>query len=301
MPEFPDVEVYVEHVAARVVGHELLRLQVAAPFILRTVEPPASEFEGRAVREVRRLGKRIVLGFDDELFAVIHLMIAGRLHWLAPGAKLHKTRTQLALHFEPGILQLTEAGKKRRASLHLVRGEAALDDHDPGGLEPLELDRAGFGERLTARNHTLKRALTDPRIFSGIGNAYSDEILFVARLSPLRLTQKLDDDEIDRLFEATHGELVRWRDKLREEAGDDFLEKVTAFRPDMFVHGRYDQPCRVCETPIQRIKYADKETNYCPKCQNQGRLLADRGLSRLLKKDWPKTLEELEVYKRERR
>lgn len=301
MPEFPDVEVYVEHVAQRVVGEALVRMQLTSPFILRTVEPPASAFEGQVVREVRRLGKRIVLGFDDELFAVIHLMIAGRLHWLPVGAKLHKTRTQFAFHFEPGVLQLTEAGKKRRASLHLVRGEAALEDHDPGGLEPLALDRAGFGERLTARNHTLKRALTDPRIFSGIGNAYSDEILFVARLSPLRQTQKLDAAEIDRLFEATQAELIRWRDKLREESGDQFIEKVTAFRPDMYTHGRYEQPCRVCATAIQRIKYADKETNYCPKCQNQGKLLADRGLSRLLKKDWPKTLDELEAYKRERR
>lgn len=301
VPEFPDVEVYIEHVAARVVGEPLERLQLNSAFVLRTATPPPAAFEGTPVREVRRLGKRIVLGFPSSHFAVIHLMIAGRLHWLPPAAHLHKTRTQLAFHFPGGILQLTEAGKKRRASLHLVRGEEALAEHDPGGLDPFALDLDGFAERLTARNHTLKRALTDPRIFSGIGNAYSDEILFDARLSPLRLTQKLEPEEIARLYTSTRGELARWRDKLREEAGDEFLEGVTAFRPDMNAHGRYGAPCNVCGTAIQRIKYADKETNYCPSCQNQGRLLADRGLSRLLKKDWPKTLEELEAYKSERR
>lgn len=301
MPEFPDVEVYVEHVSTRVVGQVLERLELTSPFILRTVEPKPTDFEGREVVDVRRLGKRIVLGFEDELFAVIHLMIAGRLHWLAPGAKLHKTRTQFAFHFTPGILQLTEAGKKRRASLHLLRGAAALEEHDPGGLEPLDLDRDRFAARLTERNHTLKRALTDPRIFSGIGNAYSDEILFEAQLSPLRLTQKLEEDEITRLHASVVHVLVWWRDHLRAEAGDAFLEKVTAFRPEMKVHGRFELPCLVCGTPVQRIKYADKETNYCPVCQNQGKLLADRGLSRLLKKDWPKTLEELEAYKRARR
>ena len=298
MPEFPDVEVYVEHVAQRVVGEALVRMQLTSPFILRTVEPPASAFEGQVVREVRRLGKRIVLGFDDELFAVIHLMIAGRLHWLPVGAKLHKTRTQFAFHFEPGVLQLTEAGKKRRASLHLVRGEAALEDHDPGGLEPLALDRAGFGERLTARNHTLKRALTDPRIFSGIGNAYSDEILFVARLSPLRQTQKLDDEEIDRLYQSTLAILEAFTDRIREEVREGFPTKVTAFRKDMAVHGKYKEPCPACGVPVQRIVYADRETNYCAQCQTGGKRLADRALSRLLGKDFPRTLDDLEEAKR---
>jgi formamidopyrimidine-DNA glycosylase len=304
VPELPDVTVYVEAIAARVVGHALGSIQVFSPFVLRSVEPKLDAFAGRTVTGVSRIGKRIVLEFGDSeaaLFAVVHLMIAGRFHWLAPAAKLNRKRTLLAFVFEHGILQLTEAGSKRRASLNLVRGREALAEHDPGGRDVFELDLAGFAEALRAGNHTLKRALTDPRVFDGIGNAYSDEILHAARLSPVKLTSKLDDDEIARLFDACKQGLEQWTARLREHYADGFPDKVTAFRPDMAVHGKYGQPCPVCGDPVQRIVYASRETNYCPTCQTEGKLLADRALSRLLAKDWPKSLEELETYKAARR
>jgi formamidopyrimidine-DNA glycosylase len=325
VPELPDIAVYVEHVAQRTVGQVLQRIQLLSPFVLRTVDPPPGELEGRVVVGVRRLGKRIVLACEGERFAVIHLMIAGRLQWYpllvadaaaaAPAGgggprraakppappKLHPRRHLLALHFAPGLLTLTEAGSKRRASLHLVRGESGLAELDPGGAELAELDAAGFAVRLRAGNHTLKRALTDPRIFSGIGNAYSDEILFRAQLSPVTLTGKLDDAAVARLWAATREVLAEWTARLRDAAGAEFPREVTAFHPEMAVHGRYGQPCVRCGGPVQKIAYADKETNYCPTCQTGGRLLADRGLSRLLKRDWPKTLDELEAYKQARR
>lgn len=301
MPELPDVCVYVEAVAARTVGHTLTRLDLLNPFVLRTVEPGREVFANKRVVGVSRLGKRIVVAFEDQLFAVMHLMIAGRLHWLAPDAKLNRKRTLLAFGFEHGILQLTEAGSKRRASLHLVHGSEALADHDPGGLEVSTLTLAQFAAALRAGNHTLKRALTDPRVFDGIGNAYSDEILHAARLSPIKLTSKLDDDEIERLHAACVDGLATWTARLRAHHGDVFPEKVTAFRPDMAVHGKYGQPCPICGEPVQRIVYASRETNYCARCQTDGKLLADRGLSRLLAKDWPRSLEELESYKSTRR
>lgn len=301
MPELPDVTVYVEAIAARVVGHPLESIRILSPFVLRSVEPKPEAFAGEPVRKVSRIGKRIVLECDDELFAVVHLMIAGRFHWLDPAAKLNRKRTLLAFVFEHGILQLTEAGSKRRASLHLVRGREALAEHDPGGRDVFALDLAGFAEVLRAENHTLKRALTDPRVFDGIGNAYSDEILHAAKLSPVKLTSKLDDDEVARLHAASKQGLELWTQRLRETYGDAFPEKVTAFRQDMAVHGKYGQPCPVCGDPVQRIVYASRETNYCPTCQTGGKLLADRSLSRLLAKDWPKSLEELESYKAARR
>jgi formamidopyrimidine-DNA glycosylase len=292
VPEYPDVVVYVEQVAARTVGHTLERVEVRHPFLLRTAVPSAEAFAGRTVTDVRRVGKRVVLGFDG-LFAVVHLMIAGRLHWLEPGAHLHKTRTMCAFVFPHGMLQLTEAGKKRRASLHLV-DENGLAQLDPGGLDPFELDAVEFAERTRARNHTLKRILTDPRIFSGIGNAYSDEILHHARLSPVQMSTRLDDEELIRLYESVRSVLRDWTARLRAEAVDAFPERVTAFREEMAVHGRYRQPCPRCGDPVQRIVYASRETNYCATCQTGGRVLADRALSRLLGKDWPRTLEELE-------
>ncbi len=295
MPELPDVVVYIEHVARRVVGRPLEKLQLLSPFVLRTVDPPVAEFVGKAAVDVRRIGKRIAIGFESDLFAVIHLMVAGRLHWLEPGAKLHKKRTLLALHFEHGILQLTEAGTKRRASLHLVRGEAGLREHDRGGLEVLEATPEQFAHGMRCENHTLKRSLTDPRLFSGIGGAFSDEILHRARLSPVRMSTKLSDEEIETLREATIEVLREWTDRLRDETGDAFPEGVTAFRPEMAVHGKFGAPCPRCGQKVQRIVYASRETNYCPGCQTGGKLLADRGLSRLLGKDWPKSIEELEA------
>ena len=294
MPELPDVVVYVEALERRILGQPLERVRLASPFVLRSVDPPVAEAEGRRVVAVRRLGKRIVLALEGGLFVVIHLMIAGRLRWRPAGAKTPGRIGLAAFDFPGGTLLLTEAGSKRRASLHLVRGEAALAGFDRGGLEPLETSLAGFRDRLVSESHTLKRALTDPRLFSGIGNAYSDEILHRARLSPVALTRRVDDDGIERLYGAVRAVLVEWTDRLRREAGDGFPENVTAFRDGMAVHGRCREPCPICGTPVQRIRYADNETNYCPACQTGGRLLADRGLSRLLKADWPRSLEEME-------
>jgi formamidopyrimidine-DNA glycosylase len=296
MPELPDVTVYVEALERRLVGRSLEGFAVHSPFLLRTVDPPLDALLGAEVRAVRRLGKRIVLEFEGELYLVLHLMIAGRLRWRDPGSKqkLPARLVLAALTFPNGVLALTEAGTTRRASLHVVRGAAALDAFDRGGLEVLDATREAFAERLARENHTLKRALTDPRLFSGIGNAYSDEILHRARLSPLRLTSRLDDEERGRLYEASRAVLTDWTDQLRAEAGDGFPEQVTAFREGMAVHGRYGQPCPVCATPVQRIRYRDNETNYCARCQTEGRLLADRALSRLLKQDWPKSIDELE-------
>ena len=306
MPELPDIVVYIEALGSRILGQPLEAIRVASPFLLRTVDPPLASLEGKRVRELRRVGKRIAIGvnagsdagLDDELWLVLHLMIAGRLHWRKRGAKVARPRGLAAFDFPNGTLLWTEAGTKKRASLHVVRGQAGLAALDPGGLEVLATDADRFAAVLTSANHTLKRALTDPRLFSGIGNAYSDEILFEARLSPLALTQKLTRGEIERLFLATQSTLSRWMDELREEAGDEFPEKVTAFRPNMAVHGRYKEPCVRCGTKIQRIRYADNETNYCPHCQTNGKLLADRALSRLLREDWPRTPEELELLTR---
>jgi formamidopyrimidine-DNA glycosylase len=294
MPELPDVVVYIERLEARVLGRELLRARVLNPFVLRTVDPPLAEIEGHQVTGLRRLGKRIVVGFDGDLFLVVHLMVAGRLRWLAAGAKPPGKIALATLEFADGQLVLTEAGSKRRASIHLVRGVAALAAFDRGGLEPLELDLAAFEARLRSENHTLKRALTDPRLFSGIGNAYSDEILHRARLSPLQQTARLADADVARLHDATRAVLVEWTDRLRAEAGDDFPGKVTALREGMAVHGRFGEPCPVCGAPVQRIRYADNETNYCARCQTGGRVLADRSLSRLLGADWPRSIDELE-------
>jgi formamidopyrimidine-DNA glycosylase len=292
MPELPDITVYVEALERRVAGQPLLEARLNTPFLLRSVDPPLSELVGKTVRGVRRLGKRIVFEMDDDLYMVLHLMIAGRLHWKSPTAK--QLRTDLAaFDFPNGTLTLTEAGTKRRASLYLVRGAAGLAEFQRGGLEVLGATREEFAERLRAENHTIKRSLTDPRLFSGIGNAYSDEILHRARMSPVKLTSRLTDDEIAVLFDATRTTLNEWTDRLRAESRDAFPEKVTAFRAEMAVHGKYKQPCPVCGTPVQRIRYADNETNYCARCQTEGRLLADRALSRLLKQDWPKSVDEL--------
>ncbi|MCK6484407.1 MAG: formamidopyrimidine-DNA glycosylase [Phycisphaerae bacterium] len=295
MPELPDLELYVACLRPRVVGQALQRMRVFSPFVVRSVEPPLSETHGRAVVEVRRMGKRIVLHFADELYLIIHLMIAGRLLWKKPGAMRPGKIGLAALDFAAGSLQLTEAGTKKRAALHLVCGEASLRRHDPGGLEPLECGPAAFTAALRRGNHTLKRALTDPRLFSGIGNAYSDEILHAARLSPLALTGRLTDAETERLFEATRSTLSRWTDSLLRQFADRFPGPgdVTAFRDGFAVHGRFGQPCPDCGCAVQRIRYAENETNYCPVCQTQGRVLADRSLSRLLKNDWPRSVEEL--------
>jgi formamidopyrimidine-DNA glycosylase len=293
MPELPDITVYVEALRRRIVGQPLVEVRVNTPFLLRTVDPPLAALIGKAVLDVERSGKRIVVALDDELFVVLHLMIAGRLHWKPRDAK-GKGRTSLAaFEFPNGTLTLTEAGSKRRASLSLYRGRASLAEIARGGLEIFEATLAQFAERLRAENHTLKRSLTDPRLFSGIGNAYSDELLHRARLSPVKLTSRLTDAEIATLFEATRITLTEWTDRLRAETGNDFPEKVTAFRPEMAVHGRYGLPCPVCGNPVQRIRYAENETNYCARCQTDGKLLADRGLSRLLKQDWPKSLDEI--------
>jgi formamidopyrimidine-DNA glycosylase len=294
MPELPDVTLYIEALERRIQDRPLERVRLASPFLLRTVDPPIAAVDGRHIRRLRRLGKRIALGLDDDLWLVLHLMINGRLHWKEPNAKLAGRHALAAFDFPHGSLTLTEFGPKKRASLHVVQGEDALTAHDPGGLEVFEIDLETFRRALSLENHTLKRALTDPRLFSGIGNAYSDEILHRARLSPLAMTEKLTPEEIARLFEATRATLADWIARLRAHYGDKFPEKVTAFRPDMAVHGRYRQPCPVCGTAVQRIRYADNETNYCPRCQTGGQLLADRAFSRLLRKDWPRTIDELE-------
>jgi formamidopyrimidine-DNA glycosylase len=294
MPELPDIVVYLECLQPRTVGKVLDKIRLFSPFVLRSVDPPPSDVEGKTVRDLHRLGKRIVFEFDDDLFLVLHLMIAGRLHWKAKGAKPPGKIGLAAFDFASGSLMFTEAGTKKRASLHVVRGERELAIHQPGGLEVLDANLATFRATLQRENHTLKRALTDPHLFSGIGNAYSDEILHRARLSPLTWTSRLSNDESARLFDATQSTLREWVERLQVEAGDDFPEGVTAFRPEMAVHGRYRKPCPVCGTAVQRIIYAENETNYCPRCQTGGKVLADRSLSRLLKDDWPRSIEELE-------
>ena len=293
MPELPDIVVYVESLEARLIGRVLERARVLTPFILRTAVPPLSATEGLAVRAVRRIGKRVVLSFDHDLFVVMHLMIAGRLRWQPRGAKVPGKIAQAVFDFDNGSLVFTEAGSKRRASLHVVEGEAALAAFDAGGLDIESADFDAYRARLMAHNHTLKRALTDPSIFSGIGNAYSDEILHRARLSPIALTHRLGDDDIARLYAATQQTLLEWTNRLRRETGEAFPEKVTAFRPEMAVHGRYGQPCPDCGSPVQRIVYAENETNYCARCQTDGKLLADRSLSRLLRASWPRSIDEL--------
>ncbi|HEY9227049.1 MAG TPA: DNA-formamidopyrimidine glycosylase family protein [Gemmatimonadaceae bacterium] len=293
MPELPDIVVYVEALERRIVGQPLVEVRLKTPFLLRTVEPPLTDLVGKTVRSVRRFGKRIVIGLDDDLFIVIHLMIAGRLHWKARGAKTGGRSDLAAFDFPNGMLTLTEAGTKRRASLYVVRGTAGLAEHSRGGLEVLDATEGQFAERLRSESHTVKRSLTDPRLFSGIGNAYSDEILHRARLSPVKLTGRLTDEEIATLYAATRATLIEWTDRLRAESETEFPEKVTAFRPEMAVHGKFGEPCPVCGTPVQRIRYADNETNYCARCQTEGRLLADRALSRLLKQDWPRSIDEV--------
>jgi|SRR5690349_11912102 len=293
MPELPDITVYIEALEVRIVGQPLDRIRIAKPFLLRSVDPPISAANGKKILGVRRMGKRIVLELEDDLFLVIHLMIAGRLRWVASGSKVPGKLGLAAFDFPNGTLILTEAGSKRRASLWLVRGEASLEQFERGGLEVLDASLEEFKERLTRENHTLKRSLTDPRLFSGIGNAYSDEILHRARLSPVKHTRRLTDDEIATLFDATKQILIEWTQRLRDDAAERFPEKVTAFRDEMAVHGKFGKPCPVCGTPVQRIRYADNETNYCPRCQTDGKLLADRALSRLLKQDWPKSIDEL--------
>ena len=299
MPELPDINAYLRALEARIVGRTLQRVRVASAFLLRTAEPPIADVQGQEVRELRRIGKRIAIGLNNDLWMVIHLMLAGRLHWRAPGVKLSGRNTLAAFDFADGSLVLTEAGTKRRASLHIVRGESALRAMDPGGIEVASCTRDEFQSALTAQNRTLKRALTDPRILSGIGNAFSDEILHAAQLSPIALTHKLSSEEWQRLYSATRAVLNVWIQRLQREAERGFPEKVTAFRPEMAVHGRFGQACPRCGDKIQRIRYADHETNYCARCQTGGKLLADRALSRLLGADWPRTLEELEALKRE--
>ena len=295
MPELPDIVVYIEALETRILGQTLERVRLASPFLLRTTSPPLAAAEGKKVRELRRLGKRIAVRLDDDIWLVLHLMIAGRLHWRARGVPLPRKRALAGFDFPSGSLLLTEAGSQKRAALHVVRGDEDLRALDPGGLEVLRADLGAFSHTLTSANHTLKRALTDPRLFSGIGNAYSDEILYHARLSPVALTQKLTPEEIHRLYDATRETLNQWVARLRADAGDGFPVKVTAFREGMAVHGRYGKPCPACGAKVQRIRYATNETNYCARCQTGGRLLADRALSRLLREDWPRTLEELEA------
>ena len=299
MPELPDIVVYLEALRERIEGKRLERIRLASPFFLRTFDPPKEEFIGKTLRGVSRIGKRLVFEFDDDLFAVIHLMIAGRFRWLGTAAKLPGKLVLAAFDFDDGTLVVTEAGSRKRASLHLARGRKLVQIHDRGGIEPLEATLEDFSAALRSERHTLKRTLTDPRIFSGIGNSYSDEILHSARLSPTQLSTNLDDEEIERLFIATQTTLYEWIERLRKERGGKFPEKVTAFRPEMAVHGKYDQPCPVCQSPVQRIVHADNETNYCTRCQTGGKLLADRALSKLLKNDWPKTLEEMEDLREE--
>ena len=294
MPELPDITVYLDALNSRIVGRRLLRVHVISPFVLRSVDPPLSAADGRRVEAVRRIGKRVVIAFDHDLFLVIHLMIAGRFKWHDTVPKLNRRLVLAAFEFESGTLVLTEAGTKRRASMHFVRGEAALAAFDRGGLEVLSATLDSFTVRLRGENHTVKRALADPRLFSGIGNAYSDEILHRAGISPLALTSKLTAEQVEALYHATRSTLTDWIARLTRQAAGSFPEKVTAFREGMAVHGRFRQPCLVCGTPVQRIRYKDNETNYCVNCQTGGRLLADRGLSRLLKQDWPRSMEELE-------
>ena len=298
MPELPDIAAYITALEPRIVGQPLERVRLQSAFLLRTAQPPLADAEGRVVRELRRVGKRIAIGVDNDLWLVLHLMIAGRLHWRAAGAKLAGRQTLAAFDFPSGSLVLTEAGSKRRASLHIVLDEESLRSFDAGGIDVFSSDLASFRAALTAENHTLKRALTDPRLLSGIGNAYSDEILHAAQLSPLTLTQKMQPREWERLFAATRDTLELWMARLRAEADAAFPEKVTAFRKGMAVHGRYGEPCPRCGDKVLRIRYADKETNYCARCQTGGKVLADRSLSRLLGSDWPRTLEELEALKR---
>ncbi len=298
MPELPDVELYLAALRPRVIDRPIMRVRVASPFFVRTFDPPVSALEGRTVRALRRVGKRLVWELDGDLFAVIHLMIAGRLRWRETGAAIPGKLGLAALDFPDGTLIFTEAGSRKRASFHLVTGAAAVAAMDPGGADVFAIDLAAFAAALRGANHTLKRSLTDPHLLSGIGNAYSDEILHAAQLSPVKLTHSLTDTEIERLFESTRQVLTMWTMKLREETGDRFPEKVTAFRPGMAVHGRYRQPCPRCGEPVQRIVYASNEANYCAVCQTGGRLLADRALSRLLRQDWPKTLEEAEAGRR---
>src|SRR3984885_9252314 len=298
MPELPDIAAYISALEPRIVGQPLEHVRIASAFLLRTARPPVASVEGRVVRELRRIGKRIAIGVDGHLWLVLHLMIAGRLHWRPPGAKLSGRQNLAAFDFPHGSLVLTEAGTKRRASLNLFEGEEALRSIDPGGIDVLSSDLNSFRNALTIENRTLKRALTDPRILSGIGNAYSDEILHAAQLSPVKMTHKLDPQEWERLYTATQATLKLWIERLTGEAKAGFPEKVTAFRKDMAVHGRYGEPCPRCGQPIQRIRYADNETDYCVACQTGGKLLADRSLSRLLKSDWPRTLDELETLKR---
>ena len=294
MPELPDIAVYLECLESRVLGRTLDRLRICSPFVLRSVTPAVADVAGKPVVGLRRLGKRIVLALEGDLYVVIHLMIAGRLHWKKPGAKPPGRAGLAAFDFPTGTLLLTEASAKKRASIHLVRGDTGLAEHSRGGLEPLDCDLAAFHAALTRENHTLKRALTDPRLFSGIGNTYSDEILHRARLSPVTLTRRLASEEVEGLWRATRETLVAWTRRLRAEMGEGFPEKVTAFRDGMAVHGRYGKPCPTCAAPVQRIRHGDHETNYCARCQTGGKLLADRALSRLLGQDWPRTLEELE-------
>jgi formamidopyrimidine-DNA glycosylase len=301
MPELPDIAAYLTALAPRIIGQRLEQVRIASAFLLRTVQPPLTSAEGRSVGELRRIGKRIAIGLEGDLWLVLHLMIAGRLHWRPQGAKLAGRNALAGFDFPNGSLLLTEAGTKRRASLHVVSGEEGLRSLDPGGVEVFSCDLDAFRTALMAENRTLKRALTDPRIVSGIGNAYSDEILHAAQLSPIKLTHKLTVEEWERLFSATRETLMLWIDRLKSEAEEEFPEKVTAFRKDMAVHGRYGQPCPRCGEPIQRIRYADNETNYCARCQTEGHVLADRSLSRLLGKDWPRTLDELESMTRRAR
>jgi len=294
MPELPDIALYLDALASRVVGKPLERLRIASPFLLRTADPPVADLVGRVIRDVRRLGKRIVLALEDDCFVVLHLMIAGRLHWKPAGAPIPRRAGLAAFDFPNGTLLLTEAGTKHRASLHILRGAAALAAHDPGGLDVLAATLEQFRSALTRESHTLKRALTDPHLLDGIGNAYSDEILHAARLSPLRLTSQITPEESERLFHAVRDTLTSWMARLRAETGEAFPENVTAFRDGMAVHGRFRKPCPVCGSPVQRIRYAENEVNYCATCQTGGRLLADRSLSRLLKQDWPRSLAEWE-------
>ena len=294
MPELPDIELYLHVLEPRIVGHELLKIRMPSFSLLKTFDPPVSAIEQNTVTGLRRIGKRIVWEFPEDLFAVFHLMVSGRFQWKDPGAAIPKKRAHAGFDFADGTLLLTEASTKKRASLHIVQGEEALAEHDRGGLEPLEISLEEFSEAIRRENRTLKRAITNQKVFSGIGNAYSDEIFHAAKISPIKRTSKLTDDEVSRLFEATVATLTEWRARLIEETGDGWPAKITAFRPDMAVHGKFEQPCLVCGDPVQRIRYADNETNYCATCQTDGKLLADRALSRILKDDWPKTLEEWE-------
>lgn len=301
MPELPDVTVYIEALSERVLDQTIQRIRVSSPFVVRSFDPPVREAEGKTIAGLRRLGKRIVVELADGLFLVVHLMIAGRFHWKPPNANIPRKYGLAALDFRSGTLMLTEAGTQKRASLHLIRGIRGLEELDPKGLEVFEADLPAFRETLTRENHTLKRALTDPHLFSGIGNAYSDEILHRARLSPVQLTNRLKDSEIETLYHSVRETLTEWIERLRRERGRDFPERVTAFRKEMAVHGKYRKPCPVCGSPVQRIVHAENETNYCPKCQTGGKLLADRSLSRLLKADWPRSLEEMEEMRGNRR